>query len=355
MTEHMSVDDCLLNEVKNGDSAGVKHWITQGANTNYIDDQGYPVLIHAISLDNAHPNKTDIITTLLENYADVDAGDPKNQTALFYAIRTNNVELVELIFKYNPNITHLNASGRSPLCHAAAASSVHIVKLLIDKGANVNHKSFKDGCTPLHAAVFGQNTEKHEVIEYMVSRGANIYQPDNENRVPINLIEDENAKNRIILAATRKSSGAKPIPASNATIPTIVAPAPKIKKPANLISVPTVVISKQPKQPAPNVNQNPSPNPNPVVKAPVTSPNPAKPKPPVTVKPIPTVVQKNPSPNPNPVAKVPATSPNPKPKNLLVSVVPPVKPKQVIAIPPQEPMMSIPANYRVEIDNNKNF
>ena len=73
----------------------------------------------------------------------------KLNTPLFYAIKSNNLEIIKLFIKKGAMVNYKNIDRVTPLHYAVIYSSLDVVKYLISKRAKINVQD-KFGRTPLH-------------------------------------------------------------------------------------------------------------------------------------------------------------------------------------------------------------
>lgn len=127
---------------------------------------------------------------LIENGADINALGNDNITPLFYAILSQNIEIVKLLVESGAD---LNASMKDKgndsatlLFFAIDSQNIEIVKLLVDSGADINKASLRDNdnVTPLYLAV---DLENIEIVKFLVDSGADINASlsDNDNVTPL--------------------------------------------------------------------------------------------------------------------------------------------------------------------------
>jgi len=102
---------------------------------NLQDNNGLTALHWASKL-----NLNDIVQILLDNNADINIEDNNKEIALFNAIRSCDISLVEkfMLYKFKFNINHTNKYNNSLLILAAKKNLFNIVKLLIDNNININ-------------------------------------------------------------------------------------------------------------------------------------------------------------------------------------------------------------------------
>ena len=148
------------------------------------------------------------IENLLQNGADVNAVDNKNNNAIFYALFMDKVEYIELLAKYGINLEHrkllgstwpnLNEKEKKELGHTALCYElekkcrIEYVEVLLKNGADVNNPlidKWLDGTkNKVHRirpplSVLLQNLELHkslylQFVDLLIKYGANISEKD---------------------------------------------------------------------------------------------------------------------------------------------------------------------------------
>jgi len=109
---------------------------------------------------------------LIESGADINAEiTESSQTPLFLAADHNSIELARLLIdKGVKEINYQDKFGYTALHYASKKGNLEIVKLLVVAGANPKIQE-KYGFTPLHEAAENDNVE---VLEYLLERGGDI-------------------------------------------------------------------------------------------------------------------------------------------------------------------------------------
>ena len=105
--------------------------LEQGADINLQNKDGNTALIYAIRENNIEMVKL----LLLEKGADTNLQNKDGNTALIYAIRENNIEMVKLLLEQGANTNLQNKDGNKGLMYAIRENNIEIVKLLLDYGA----------------------------------------------------------------------------------------------------------------------------------------------------------------------------------------------------------------------------
>ncbi|XP_065680493.1 ankyrin-1-like [Hydra vulgaris] len=106
--------------------------------------------------------------------------DQDEQTAFHLAVEKNHIEIVDLFIKNNCKVNSTNINMISPLHVACTSGFIELVKLLVDNAIVESKNLLKE--TPLHrAAMFN----RVEIIDYLLSKGAQIDCRDKDNETPL--------------------------------------------------------------------------------------------------------------------------------------------------------------------------
>ncbi len=138
----------------------VRELLIQGADVNYMDDQGRTPLKNAVKY-----NEKSIVTLLLQSGANANARGADGSTALHEAAAEGHVELVEILLGNGADINAKNKLGNTALHEAAAFDKYLIVECLLGHYADATLKNAQ-GKTAYDCAV-ANNAERAE--KYLVS------------------------------------------------------------------------------------------------------------------------------------------------------------------------------------------
>jgi len=127
-----------------------------------------------------------IMRSLLENGADVEAQNVDGLRPIHCAARTGLVELVELLIKHGANVDAADVYGNRPL-HEAVSHGLNIVQLIVQCGAKVNVQNV-DGKTPLHVAIERQQSE---VVKFLLNADADVRLTDVWRNTPLHYLSDD--------------------------------------------------------------------------------------------------------------------------------------------------------------------
>lgn len=136
----LAADGDIVYRVNLGRTADVKLLLDQGASPDQKDENGTPLV--ALAAARANNEGLNILKTLLAAKADINAADAKGQTALFYAARQGNKEVVDYLLAHGIEYYAEDANGEIARTLAYRAGHHDIVKQL---DAFVNAQSKKVG------------------------------------------------------------------------------------------------------------------------------------------------------------------------------------------------------------------
>jgi len=163
----------LYTAIENGDRFAVATFVDAGLDLNkHRDSDGQTPLIYAARL-----GKTDLVKTILDAKADVNARDKSNQTALSRALIERHDDTFQLLLNQpgvDVNVKGLN--NATPLITCVSRSWDAAVQKLVDSGADINAQD-NDGDTALHVAATINN---EQIFKLLLDRGAAV---DVKNKV----------------------------------------------------------------------------------------------------------------------------------------------------------------------------
>lgn len=161
----------IIQAIVDGDLAAVKTALSQGSDPNTLGRDG----LRAVHYSGMY-NQPAIFAELVKAGATVDAKDPHNQTALYYAARAGaSTEFIVQIAKAGADLNNQSKLGQTAMHVAARLGKVEALAGLLKCGANPNIKDIV-GKTPLLDAV---KTNHPEDILLLKSFGANSTIKDN--------------------------------------------------------------------------------------------------------------------------------------------------------------------------------
>jgi len=173
----------LFNAVVAGSAAGVEGALEKGAKPDYFhrpEDN-----MNALHLASQEGFK-EIVDMLLQVGAVVDAvAITTKSTALIFAAGGGHADIVTTLLENGANVHAVNMYGNSPL-HEAARMSVGTCKVLLEKGAGASAVNNK-GSTPLHFACY-EDEDMSDVpafVELFVAAGADVNAADNKRATPL--------------------------------------------------------------------------------------------------------------------------------------------------------------------------
>ena len=170
----------IHNAVKTSNINQVKTLLTENSElVNTLDEEGNTPLILAC----VDPNvSSEIIELLIKSGADLQLGDPDNDTPLHYAAYSGNTKAAGILIENNADLDYLDVREQTPLHFAITRKHIEAATLLVNSGANLEARVYRSGNTPLLMAI----EDKDEVFaEFLISKGAKVDIRNNGGRLPI--------------------------------------------------------------------------------------------------------------------------------------------------------------------------
>jgi len=121
-------------------------------------------------IDAVKQGRPDAVRAALKQRADVNAPEPDGMTALHWAARADDAEVVDLLIRAGAKVNAVNRYGVTPLSLAAVNGGSKVTDRLIAAGADVN-AALPDGETVLMTAARSGNPQ---VLRALLVRGANV-------------------------------------------------------------------------------------------------------------------------------------------------------------------------------------
>jgi ankyrin repeat protein len=160
----------LIQASAEGKTDVVKSLLEKGADINALDGDGWTAMREASR--NGH---TEVVRLLLEKGADISTHDGDGWTALSLAAGGGRTEVVKLLLERGADVNAQTWNGTA-LHSAAERGHTEIVKLLLEKGADVNARSKYNNQTALIRASFNG---RMDVVKLLLNEGADVYAQDN--------------------------------------------------------------------------------------------------------------------------------------------------------------------------------
>ena len=127
----------------------------------------------------------EIVKSLLNQNADVNAKTVNGMTALHLAAMGGPTNILKLLLAHEANVKATTTNeGWTPLHMAAYFGNKEGVQLLLESNADINARARYGGSTPLHyAAEFGYKT----VAELLLAKKADVNAKDYDGKTPLDL------------------------------------------------------------------------------------------------------------------------------------------------------------------------
>lgn len=147
-----------------------EYLIDRGADVNARNREGDTLLMYTIK----NRVRFEFVRLLIENDADLNAGNNNDFLPLRAAILNQRMETIRYLVENGANI-NVRDTEFTPLDEAIRENNFEIFKFLVDNGADVNLSSNRKEFSPLHSAIQRDNIE---MIKYLVEHGARLDIPD---------------------------------------------------------------------------------------------------------------------------------------------------------------------------------
>src|SRR6185295_16476455 len=112
-----------------------------------------------------------MIRSLLQKKADVNAPQRDGATALHWAVRLDDLETADLLIRAGANVSATTRAGATPLQLAAINGNAAMIEKILQGGANPNAPLSQYGDTALMMAA---RTGKTDAVQVLLDRGAQI-------------------------------------------------------------------------------------------------------------------------------------------------------------------------------------
>ncbi len=159
----------LVYAAEGGDIATTKSLLAQGVDVNAQDSEIHETAL-MFAIDNHH---FDVALLLIDKGADVNAKDPKGNTALIEAAMKGEANTVEALLHHNADVNAQNDYAETPLSDAVINGHTDVVKILLDHRANANWKYIADpeadGKTLLEEA---KDQKSYDIVALLRKAGA---------------------------------------------------------------------------------------------------------------------------------------------------------------------------------------
>ena len=156
----------VVEAAKNGDQAGLRTLIEQGADVNATAGDGSTALLWA-----SHRDLPESVALLIESGADVDRANDLGATPLWAAAENGGVAVVELLLDAGADPNRALRYGETPLMAAARAGSAQVAELLLEHGADPNTTGPRDQTALMWAAL----NLAPDVTRVLVEGGADVH------------------------------------------------------------------------------------------------------------------------------------------------------------------------------------
>jgi len=161
----------LHRAAQQGNAAGVKSLLDEGADVNVADARGNTPLMEAVM-----SGTQQTVRLLLERGADVNVTDNWGNAPLMEAVKKSSNETIRLLLERGADVNAANSEGWTSLMWAARIGSWETVNLLLDSGATVKARNVNGSTILMEATKQGSNW----IVRLLLERGADVNAADSE-------------------------------------------------------------------------------------------------------------------------------------------------------------------------------
>ena len=159
------------------------YFTEKGVDVNTPDANGVTPLFNALDA-----NQPGVVGWLLSHGADVKHKTQNGDTALHYAVLSDNEELFkQIIPSVISSVNGANTAGTTPIMNAAMIGNLPVIKAFLTLGAKLSDTD-REGNSVLH---YGVLSNKKEVVEFLLSKDPDINKVNNAGETPY-MIADKN-------------------------------------------------------------------------------------------------------------------------------------------------------------------
>lgn len=156
-----------------------------------------------------------VVEVLCLNKPDFNRMLPDGGTALYSAVKKNNIPMVKLLCKQGGDVINIDCiciNQYTPLCRAAMSGYTEIAETLISYGANVKYKTHNQ-TSPLYLAASGAHVD---IMKLLISHGADVNDLGPNDMAPLHAIcNSRHTLDRVIIIIQALiKAGANPLPCS---------------------------------------------------------------------------------------------------------------------------------------------
>ncbi|GMI48513.1 hypothetical protein TrCOL_g5911 [Triparma columacea] len=135
-------------------------------------------------MNSCENGNVDILQLLIKSGGDVNKVSVNGFTPLIVASAAGSVTQVEILLKAGAKVDQIHSEGVTALMYAAASGHLDVAKLLVKEGADVGVKH-SNGGTALMETGASLSENNHEIMEFLISKGAQFDLVDNDGVTPL--------------------------------------------------------------------------------------------------------------------------------------------------------------------------
>lgn len=168
--------EVFISSAEKGDIEAVKLFLAAGMNPNVTNSEGWTALIHAVSGENIP-----LINLLIKAGVDVNEKGIYDSTVLSWAATRGNKKIAEILLDNSADSDSMNQA----FLDAASHGHLDVLRLLLDRGVKIDQIKSQALLAATHPAHPIRDDILTEVINFLLSLGADVNTKDEDGWTPL--------------------------------------------------------------------------------------------------------------------------------------------------------------------------
>ncbi|XDD45859.1 ankyrin repeat domain-containing protein [Leptospira sp. WS39.C2] len=170
----------LHKAVLRSDMDRIKQLINSGVNLEEKDKKGETALFYALD-----KNLVNIARYLIQNHADVNVTNHNGKPAILTAIQFNQYDLVKLMLNHGLKLQNPNGTVLTLACNTKQVN-FKLVQLFVEQGVSINAKDKNSYSALMYLAT--NEAPNLDIIRYLIQKGADVNAKDRAGKSILRLL-----------------------------------------------------------------------------------------------------------------------------------------------------------------------